>query len=123
MFTSVRRAEPREAAGRVERPNRGHPGPLQSEHHAPPGADPVRGCELGPGTAELPRRPPASSARTAQLRAPDLTERAHQQHHHRPAIPHGHALLTAELRRELARDALHGSGTQQLSSGNVARCV
>lgn len=81
----------------------------------------MRGRKLSPGTAELPRRPRATSARKAQLRSPDLTERAHQQHHHRPVIPRGHALLAAELRRELARDALHGSGTQQLSSGNVAQ--
>lgn len=108
----MRRAVPREAAGGVERPNRGHPAPLQPEHHAPPGADAVRGRELSPGTAELPRRrrrPRATSARTAKLRAPDLTERAHQQHHRRrpAAIPRGRALLADELRRELGRDALH----------------
>ena len=102
MFTCVRRAESREAAGRVERPDGGHPAPLEPEHHAPPGLDAVRGRESRPAAAELTRpAAAAASARAPQLRAPDLAERAHQQHHRCRR-----ALLAAEPRRELARDAL-----------------
>lgn len=77
MFTCVRRAEPREAAGRVERLNRGHPAPLQPEHHgttlhpAPIPCVAANSAQAPPSCHDDPAPPPPARRSSARQTLPN----------------------------------------------------